>query len=113
MRAAYLAIFAFLIGYLAEQEKRLRVQALALTSVSSKARFELGLKGTLRSVLHEIVQLFRAQQAVLAIEGVNGALLWTAGPENTAARLVLTYRPLGPSVLMLTFFPLPAHTLWL
>src|SRR6266700_4137867 len=42
MRAAYLAIFAFLIGCLSVQEKRLRVQALALTSVSSKARFELG-----------------------------------------------------------------------
>src|SRR5437016_10818007 len=104
MRAAYLAIFAFLIGYLAEQEKRLRVQALALTSVSSKARFELGLKGTLRSVLHEIVQLFRAQQAVLAFEDVSGAFLWTAGPESTAEGLVLTWRALDPSERSRYFF---------
>src|SRR5438094_424747 len=111
MRAAYLAIFAFLIGYLAEQEKRLRVQALALTSVSSKARFELGLKGTLRSVLHEIVQLFRAQQAVLAFEDVSGAFLWTAGPESTAEGLVLTWRALDPSERSRYFFALPADTL--
>jgi len=111
MRASYLAIFAFLIGYLAEQEKRLRVQALALTSVSSKARFELGLKGTLRLVLHEIVQLFRAQQAVLAFEDLNGAFLWTAGPESTAEGLVLTWRALDPSERSRYFFALPADTL--
>src|SRR5207244_6143058 len=111
MRASYLAIISFLIGYLAEQEKRLRVQALALTSVSSKARFEFGLKGTLRSVLHEIVQLFRAQQAVLAFEDVSGAFLWTAGPESTAEGLVLTWRALDPSERSRYFFALPADTL--
>jgi len=111
MRAAYLAIFAFLIGYLAEQEKRLRAQAFALTSVSSKARFELGLKGTLRSVLHEIVQLFRAQQAVLAFEDATGAFLWKAGPESTAEGLVLTWRALDPSERSRYFFALPADTL--
>jgi signal transduction histidine kinase len=110
MRAAYLAIFAFLIGYLAEQEKRLRAQAFALTSVSSKARFELGLKGTLRSVLHEIVQLFRAQQAVLAFEDATGAFLWKAGPESTAEGLVLTWRALDASERSRYFFALPADT---
>ena len=111
MRAAYLAIFAFLIGYLAEQEKRLRAQAFALTSVSSKARFELGLKATLRSVLHEIVQLFRAQQAVLAFEDAAGAFLWKAGPESTAEGLVLTWRALDTSERSRYFFSLPADTL--
>jgi signal transduction histidine kinase len=111
MRAAYLAIFAFLIGYLAEQEKRLRAQAFALTSVSSKARFELGLRGTLRSVLHEIVQLFRAQQAILAFEDATGAFLWKAGPQSTAEGLVLTWRALDPSERSRYFFSLPADTI--
>jgi signal transduction histidine kinase len=113
MRAAYLAIFAFLIGYLAEQEKRLRAQAFALTSVSGKARFELGLKGTLRSVLHEITQLFRAQHAILAFEDATGAFLWKAGPESTTEGLVLTWRALDTSERSRYFFPLPADTLWL
>ncbi len=111
MRAAYLAIFAFLIGYLAEQERRLRVQALALSHVSSKARFEGGLKSTLRSVLHETVQLFRAEQALLAFDDPRGTFLWKVGPESTGEGLVLTWRELDASHRSRYFFPLPTDTL--
>src|SRR5438093_11509345 len=67
--------------------------------------------GTLRSVLDVIVQLFRAQQAVMAFEDVSGAFLWTAGPESTAEGLVLTWRALDPSERSRYFFALPADTL--
>ena len=111
MRAAYLAIFALLIGYLAEEERRLRVQALALSHVSSKARFEGGLKSTLRSVLHETVQLFRAEQALLAFDDPRGTFLWKVGPESTGEGLVLTWRELDASHRSRYFFPLPTDTL--
>jgi signal transduction histidine kinase len=110
MRAAYTGIFAFLIGYLGEQEKRLRMQGFALTSLSSRARLEFGLKGTLRAVLHEIIQLFGAREALLAFEDARGAFLWKAGPESTNEGLVLTWRELEVAERSRYFFPLPADT---
>ncbi len=111
MRASYLAIFAFLAGYLAEQERRVRSQAVALSRVSSKARFEAGLKGSLRAVLSETVQQFRAKQALLVFDYPHGTFLWKAGPECAIEGLVLTALELDASERSHYLFPVPADTL--
>src|SRR5204863_9257050 len=46
MRAVYLVIFAFLIGYVAESEKRRVAEALSVSQMTAKVRVEGGLKGT-------------------------------------------------------------------
>jgi len=64
-REAYLAIFGVLVGYLAEAEKRRRVQAISAGQISRQARVDIGLKGTLRATLQEIMALFQARGILL------------------------------------------------
>jgi signal transduction histidine kinase len=64
-RTMYLVIFAFLIGYLAESEKRRRGEALSISQVSAKARVEAGLKGTLQATLQELLKLFGGRELLL------------------------------------------------
>src|SRR5512133_345096 len=54
MRAVYLVIFAFLIGYVAESEKRRVAEALSISQTTAKVRVEAGLKGTIQAVFQEV-----------------------------------------------------------
>lgn len=62
LRTVYLVIFAFLIGYIAEAEKRGAAEAFSISYLSSKVRVEAGLKGTIQIVLQEILKLFGGQR---------------------------------------------------
>ena len=72
LRSAYVAIFAVLIGYLSESEKRRREQAMAIARISTRARVDAGLKGTLHAAFQQILDAFGAQEVVL-IAGKAGA----------------------------------------
>ena len=65
LRSVYIVIFAFLIGYLAESEKRRHAEALSIARVAAQARVDVGLKATLQAVLQEILNLFGARQLLL------------------------------------------------
>ena len=65
VRTVYMVILAFLIGYLAESEKRRRAEAMSIAKVSAEANVEAGLKGTLQAVLQEVLLLFGAKQLLL------------------------------------------------
>src|SRR6266699_2542755 len=57
MRAVYLVIFAFLIGYVSESEKRRAAEAMSISQVTAKVRVEEGLKGKVQTVLQELLKL--------------------------------------------------------
>ena len=65
VRTVYMVILAFLIGYLAESEKRRRAEAMSIAKVSAEANVEAGLKGTVQAVLQEVLLLFGARQLIL------------------------------------------------
>ncbi|HZC24184.1 MAG TPA: histidine kinase, partial [Candidatus Binatia bacterium] len=77
VRTVYMVILAFLVGSLAESEKQRRAEALSIAQISSEVRVDVGLKGTLQAVLHQVLSLFGARE-----------LLLVAGdPENLRANL--------------------------
>ena len=78
LRTVYLVIFAFLIGYLAESEKRRRAEALSISQVSSKVRVDAGLRGTLQAVFQETLRVFDGSEVVLVARetGTQLASLW-------------------------------------
>jgi signal transduction histidine kinase len=95
MRAAYLVIFAFLIGYVAESEKRRVSEALSVSQMTAKIRVEAGLKGTVQTVFQELLKLFGARELlVLTREAeTERVMLWRAEIlEGTNA--VFTWRQL-------------------
>ncbi len=95
MRALYLVIFAFLIGYVAESEKRRAAEALSISQISSKVRIESGLKGTVQTVLQEILQLFGGHELLVITREseADRVMLWRA-EELKNGSIVFTWRQL-------------------
>jgi signal transduction histidine kinase len=65
MRSVYLVIFSFLIGYIAESEKRRAAEALSISKISATVRVEAGLKGTVQTVMQELLDLFGGRELLV------------------------------------------------
>jgi signal transduction histidine kinase len=79
MRATFLLLMGFLLGYLAEIEKRFRRRARLVADVLAGVQRRPGLRGAVRAVLGGFLDFYRAGQGVLvaAAEG-RQALAWEA-----------------------------------
>ena len=75
-RIAYLLAMGFLIGYLAEDEKRLQAESTAIAGLLTKVRPEQGLKRTMQAVLGDLVHIFAADAVLLAVEEVRWRRLY-------------------------------------
>jgi len=75
-RAIALLVMALLLGYLGEQQKRLRAEKTVITTMLSKARVEAGMTATLQAVLRDIGQLYEARNVrIAALEARDSACL--------------------------------------
>ncbi|MGH6629893.1 MAG: hypothetical protein ACREB3_09205, partial [Burkholderiales bacterium] len=94
MRGIYLLITGYLLGYLGEEEKQLRAEVAGIARIISKVQGEAGLRGALRAVLGEILQVFGSRHAVLPLEetATGKCYLWEARqePDNPEVNLTLT-----------------------
>jgi signal transduction histidine kinase len=68
IRLSYLLILGVLLGYLAEAEKRLRAEDVFVARLISKARVDVGLRGTMQTVLGETLRLFLAPRALAVVQ---------------------------------------------
>jgi signal transduction histidine kinase len=95
MRSIYLVIFSFLIGYIAEAEKRRAAEALSISRLSSKVRVEAGLKGTVQTVMQEMLHLFGGKELLVITRETQGQLvmLWRA-ERHDGSNGVFTWRQL-------------------
>jgi signal transduction histidine kinase len=98
MRSAYLVVFAFLIGYIAEAEKRRAAEALGISQIASKVRVESGLLGTAQTVFQEVLQLFGARELVVLLREAEAsrAFLWR-GEMHQRGNAVFTWRQIDES----------------
>jgi signal transduction histidine kinase len=71
MLATYLLVMGLLLGYLAEQQKRLRAERATITRVLGQVRVEEGLRGTLQQILGELISLYGAKRALVASQERN------------------------------------------
>ena len=76
IRIAYLLAMGFLIGYLAQGEKRLQAESAAIAGLLTKVRPEQGLKRTLQAVLGDLLHIFAADAVLLAVEEVRWRRLY-------------------------------------
>lgn len=82
LSAAYLLSMGVLIGYLAENEKQLRAEKATVSRILAMARVDLGLTGSLQQIFRELLQLFGASSAMLAVEESHSARI--SGCEATS-----------------------------
>jgi len=99
MRSVYLVIFSFLIGYLAESEKRRAAEALSISLISSRVRIEAGLKGTVFTVLQELRKLFGGREILVITREAEAHLvmLWRVEKLESDENAVFTWRQLDES----------------
>ena len=71
MLSVYLLVMGLLLGYLAEQQKRLREEKAVVTRLLSKVRVDAGLTGTLQQISQEIVSMYGAARLLVASQEIH------------------------------------------
>ena len=112
MRGTYLLILGFLLGYLAQEEKELRVESTASARLLARAHMDLGLRATLQGVLDELLRIFGSRQVLLPVEEAGGdrIFLWQAARRREGEDLVLHMKELDPPLP--AAFATPAGAAW-
>ena len=104
MSSVYLLVLGFLLGYMAQNQKKIRAERAVITRVLSSTRVEEGLTGTMQQILGEVMAIYGARRVMSASQeahsyrvflaemnqGTNGnqGLRWReAAPESAAAYL--------------------------
>ncbi|MBV9342650.1 MAG: hypothetical protein JO159_17410 [Acidobacteria bacterium] len=76
MRSIYLVVMALLIGYLAEQQKKLRAEKDQAAKMLSMVRMDAGLAGTLSDIVGELLKLYGATRALIASREGRSQKVW-------------------------------------
>jgi signal transduction histidine kinase len=108
--SAYLLVLGMLLGYLAEHEKRLQAERAVVTRMLSHARVDLGLTGTLQEMLQEVLQLFGAEHAVLAVEESHSHFFVCDTGSDGGGRLIIRWLDAAGLDRNTFLFRSPAHT---
>ncbi len=111
MKGIYLLIMGYLLGYLGEEEKQLREEITSIAKVMTKARAEVGMRGTLEAVFKEMLGLFRARQAALAVLDHNSgrAFVWNVQRQEEKQKVALSTKELHSREGEKSLFETPGH----
>lgn len=111
MKGIYLLIMGYLLGYLGEEEKQLREEITSIAKVMTKARAEVGMRGTLEAVFKEMLGLFRARQAALAVLDHNSgrAFVWNVQRQEEKRKVALSTKELHSREGEKSLFETPGH----
>ena len=66
MRSVYLVVMGLLLGYLAEQQKKLRAEKDVTARLLGLVRMEAGLGGTLSAIVAQLIRTYGSQKALVA-----------------------------------------------
>jgi signal transduction histidine kinase len=98
-RGLYMLIAGYLLGFLGEEEKRLRSEVAAVARVVARVQGEVSLYSALREVLDDCLRMFGSRRAVLAIQeaGTGRAFLWEAHRDARTQEIILRSEELDES----------------
>jgi signal transduction histidine kinase len=84
IRSGFLLVTAYLLCYLADAARRSQAESAILARILARLQEETGLRATLEALLGELVRLFGARQAVVALQDADAgrAYLWEAAREG-------------------------------
>ena len=109
IRSGSLLVMAYLLGYLADEERRRHAEAAILTRVMERIQGQAGLRPTLGALLDEVLGLLGASRALLAVADAESgrAYLWEAVRAHEQP-VSLRLHPLPAQSRPLYFFAAPA-----
>ena len=76
MHSIYLVVMGLLLGYLAEQQKKLRAEKDQTAKMLSMIRMDEGLAGTLSHIVGELLNLYAAPRALIASREGASQKVW-------------------------------------
>jgi signal transduction histidine kinase len=78
LRVAYLLLTGFLLGYLAQQDKRSKAELAAIARTTRLPRVDLGLGGSIAAVARGLLHTFSARHVVVVLQDfqTSEAYLW-------------------------------------
>ncbi len=89
MTSVYLIVLGLLLGYMSENQKRVRAERAVITRVLSSTRVEAGLTGTMQQILGEVMSVYGAARVLGASQERNSYRVFLAevkrGPEGSEA----------------------------
>ncbi len=78
MSSFYLMVLGLLLGYMAENQKKVRAERAVITRVLSSTRLEAGLTGTLQQILGELLSIYGSRRVISASQEVNSYRIFLA-----------------------------------
>jgi signal transduction histidine kinase len=78
MSSVYLIVLGFLLGYMSENEKKVRAERAVITRVLSSTRVEAGLTGTMQQILGEVLSIYGASRVLGASQESNSYRVFLA-----------------------------------
>jgi signal transduction histidine kinase len=76
MRSIYLVVMGLLLGYLADQQKKLRAEKDQAASLLAMIRVDAGLTGNLSQIVSELLKLYGAAQALIVSRERGTQKVW-------------------------------------
>ena len=99
MFSVYLIVLGFLLGYMSENQKKVRAERAVITRVLSSTRVEAGLTGTMQQILGEVMSVYGAGRVLSASQEAHSYRVFLAemtrgaeGPETLRWREALPER---------------------
>ena len=78
MFSVYLIVLGFLLGYMSENQKKVRAERAVITRVLSSTRVEAGLTGTMQQILGEVMSIYGASRVLSASQEANSYRVFLA-----------------------------------
>jgi signal transduction histidine kinase len=113
MSSVYLIVLGLLLGYMSENQKKVRAERAVITRVLSSTRVEAGLTGTMQQILGEVTSIYGASRVLSASQETHSYRVFLAevsrGTEGTEA---LRWREALPENEKVYLFDSPADAVY-
>ncbi|MGA2354540.1 MAG: histidine kinase [Terriglobales bacterium] len=96
MSSVYLIVLGFLLGYMSENQKKVRAERAVITRVLSSTRVEAGLTGTMQQILGEVMSIYGATRVLSASQEMNSYRVFLAEVSRGAGGEILRWREALP-----------------
>ena len=114
IRPLYLAIMAYLLGYLGEQEKLQRAETSSIARLIGRVQTEAGFRSAMRGVFEGALQVFGSNRTALVVseKSTERVFIWEGTREGPGSPLAVGWSEVDDSIRSASWFA-PPGSVWL
>jgi signal transduction histidine kinase len=113
MSSVYLIVPGFLLGYMSENQNKIRAERAVITRVLSSTRVEAGLTGTMQQILGEVMNIYGSPRILSASQEAHSYRVFLAELKRTGTvNEQLRWREAMPETEKIYLFDSPADAFY-